>query len=134
MTYNMQRDQDSMNPRTSCDVMVLSPEKGPKQHPFWYARVLGVFHAKVLHTGPQSHNWSIQHLEVLWVCWFGLEPGYCVGSSKAHLPKIGFVPVEDPNAFGFLDLSLVLCSCHLVPVFSGGCTSCLLKAINPTAA
>lgn len=133
-TYDMRRDQDSMNPRTHCDVMVLSPETGPKRHPFWYARVLGVFHAKVLHTGPRSRNRSIQHLEFLWVRWFGLEPGYQFGSSKARLPKIGFVPEEDPSAFGFLDPSLVLRGCHLVPAFSEGRTSRLLKTINPTAA
>jgi hypothetical protein len=64
-SYDMQRDQDSMNPCTHCDVMVLSLETGPNVHPFWYARVLGIFHAKVLHTGPQSRNHSIQHMEFL---------------------------------------------------------------------
>ena len=52
-TYNVRRDQDSMNPRTDqCDVMVQSPETGPNAHPYWYARVLGVFRARGLHTGP----------------------------------------------------------------------------------
>lgn len=141
----MRRDQDTMNPRTHCDVMVLSPETGPNQHPFWYARVLGVFHTKVLHTGSQSRNRSVQHMEFLWVRWFRLEPDHQSGSSNARLPKIGFVPECDANsadcrttqpkaAFGFLDPSLVLRGCHLVPAFGMGRTSNLLKTVSPTAA
>jgi hypothetical protein len=133
-TYDLRRDQDSMNPRTHCDVMVVSPEKGPKVHPFWYARVLGVFHTKVLHTGPNSNNHSVQHMEFLWVRWFGLEPGYKSGSSHARLPKIGFVHEFDDSAFGFLDPSQVLRGCHLVPAFASGRTSELLQTVSPTAA
>lgn len=133
-SYDMRRDQDSLNPCTNCDVMVLSAETGPDAHPFWYARVLGVFHAKVLHTGPQSHNRSVQHMEFLWVRWFGTEPGYSCGTSPARLPKIGFVPDTVDDAFGFLDPSLVLRGCHLVPVFADGKTSNLLRTNSPTAA
>lgn len=45
-TYDIRRDQDSLNPRTHCDVMLHSAETDPGAHPFWYARVLGVFHTK----------------------------------------------------------------------------------------
>lgn len=127
-----------MNPRTHCDVMVLSQETEPNAHPFWYARVLGVFHTKVIHMGPESRNRSVQHMEFLWVRWFGLEPNYCSGSLKARLPKIGFIPhsedASDPSAFGFLDPSLVLRGCHLVPAFAAGRTTGLLKTVSPTAA
>lgn len=135
-TYDMRRDQDSMNPRTHCDVMVLSRETGRNAHPFWYARVLGVFHAKVLHTGPKSRNRSIQRMEFLWVRWFGLDPNHSYGPSKARLPKVGFIPEDDPDldAFGFLDPTLVLRGCHLVPVFADGRTSDLLENQKPTAA
>lgn len=127
-----------MNPRTHCDVMVLSPETEPDAHPFWYARVLGVFHTKVLHTGPQSQNRSIQHMEFLWVRWFGVVPKYRSGFSNARLPKIGFVPEDDDadgtSPFGFLDPTLVLRGCHLVPAFAAGRTSDFLKTASPTAA
>ena len=63
-----------MNPRTNCNVMVLSPESGEDAHPFWYAQVLGVFHAWVLHTDPAAANKSVQNIEFLWVCWLGLVP------------------------------------------------------------
>lgn len=133
-TYDVRRGQDSMNPRTHCDVMVLSPETEDDAHPYWYARVLGVFHAQVLHTGADAKNHSIQPMEFLWVRWFGLEPGYRSGTHVARLPKIGFVPDTDANAFGFLDPSLVVRGCHLVPAFAAGRTQSLLPTISPTAA
>jgi hypothetical protein len=58
-SYDMQRDQDSINPRTHSDVMVLAHEgddDGSPSHPYWYARVIGVFHADVRHVGPKSKN------------------------------------------------------------------------------
>jgi hypothetical protein len=117
-----------MNPRTHCDVMVLSREDGANAHPYWYARVLGIFHARVLHTGPQAANRALQHMEFLWVRWFGTEPDYQAGLKVARLPKIGFLPDSDPDAFGFLDPSLVIRGCHLIPAFANGRTSELLKA------
>lgn len=132
-TYDMRRGQDTMNPRTHCDVMVLSAETEPTAHPFWYARVLGVFHAKVLHTGPDARNHSIQHMEFLWVRWFGIEQNYKYGSHPGRLPKIGFVPDTESGAFGFLDPSLVLRGCHLVPAFASGRTQGLLRTSLPSA-
>ena len=131
-TYDIRRDQDSMNPRTHCDIMVVSPEKEDGAHPFWYARVLGVFHADILHVGPASRNRSVQRMEFLWIRWFGVEQSYQAGSQVAHLPKIGFVP--DDSAFGFLDPSLVLRGCHLVPCYADGRTSLLLPTVSMTAA
>ena len=54
-TYDMRRDQDTINPRTHADVMVLNPgdeESEDERHPYWYARVCGIFHANVLYLGP----------------------------------------------------------------------------------
>jgi hypothetical protein len=64
-------------------MMVLSPETGPSTHPYWYAQVLGVFHAQVLHTGPSATNWSVQHMEFLWVRWFGIDPVHHYGHKVA---------------------------------------------------
>lgn len=93
-----------------------------------------MFHAKVLHTGSESRNRSIQHMEFLWVRWFEVVPNHESGSSHARLPKIRFVHKNDPKAFGFLDPYLVVRGCHLVPAFAAGRTSELLKATDSTAA
>ena len=45
-----------------------------------------------------------------------------------QLPKVGFIPESDDLAFGFLDPSLVVCGCHLVPSFSEGQTKDLLSS------
>ncbi|KAJ7704598.1 hypothetical protein B0H17DRAFT_921234 [Mycena rosella] len=133
-TYDMRRDQDTINPRSHPNVMVLSPETTANAHPFWYARVLGIFHLEVIHIGAESRNGSAQHMEFLWVRWCGgilsLFPGYRSGFQAARLPKIGFVPDIDEYAFGFLDPSLVLRGCHIVPAFDAGRTTDLLT-IHP---
>ncbi|KAF7974699.1 hypothetical protein HWV62_11479 [Athelia sp. TMB] len=131
-TYDLQRDQDTLNPRTHCDVMVMSPETEEGAHPYWYARVLGVFHVKFLHVGPASKSSSEQHMEVLWVRWFGVVPGHRYGFETGRLPKIGFVPEDMPAPFGFLDPSLVIRGCHLIPAFEDLRTSSLLS-VSPSA-
>jgi hypothetical protein len=125
-TYDVRRDQDSMNPRTHCDVMVQSHEDTTNAHPFWYARVLGVFHAEVFHTGRHATNRAKQHMEFLWVRWFGIVEGHRYGAKASRLPKIGFIQDTDETAFGFLDPSLVIRACHLIPAFADGRTQELL--------
>ncbi|THU94749.1 hypothetical protein K435DRAFT_612598, partial [Dendrothele bispora CBS 962.96] len=44
-TYDLRRDQDSINPRTHADIMALAPPGSI--HPLIYGRVIGVFHANV---------------------------------------------------------------------------------------
>ncbi|KAK0193062.1 hypothetical protein F5146DRAFT_530182 [Armillaria mellea] len=64
---------------------------------------------------------------------FSLQWSYRWGFKRARLPKIGFVPVDDEGAFGFLDPSLVLRACRLAFVFSSGRTRTLLD-FPPSAA
>ena len=40
---------------------------------------------------------------------------------------VGFIPDNDNLAFGFLDPSLVIRGCHLIPCFSNGRTAALLR-------
>ncbi|KAH9944799.1 hypothetical protein B0H21DRAFT_823184 [Amylocystis lapponica] len=132
-TYDVRRDQDSMNPRTHCDIMLNSCETGSGTHPFWYARILGIFHVDVLHLGSRAVNRSVQKMEVLWVQWFGIDPDHRYGSKVARLPKVGFISASDESAFGFVDPSLVIRGCHLIPAFADGRTSELLLATNSIA-
>ncbi|KZV87861.1 hypothetical protein EXIGLDRAFT_571190, partial [Exidia glandulosa HHB12029] len=125
-TYDLRRDQDSINPRTSHrDIMMLSPEDRTNAHPYWYARVLRIFHVNVLRTGADASSAPIR-LDVLWIRWFGEDPDWQDGWSKRRLPRVGFVPIRDPDAFGFIDPATVLRASYLMPAFSEGRTSTLL--------
>lgn len=133
-TYDMRRAYDTVNPRTHPFVMVASPETEAGAHPFWYAQVLGIFHADVKHVGLASQDLRWKKMEFLWVRWFGVEPGYRSGRQHARLPKIGYVPETDDYAFGFLDPALVLRGCHLIPAFTDGRSNDLLSTRGRTAA
>lgn len=116
------------NPTTTCsDIMVYSL-KQVLTHPYWYACIFGIFHAHVLHVSAKSINHTLQDIEFLWVCWFSQVPGHHFSMKAAQLPKVGFVPGEDNQAFGFLDLSLVVWGYHLIPSFSKGQTNELQSA------
>ncbi len=129
-TYDMRRDQDTINPRTRADVMVLNPGEDDtpkdKQHPYWYARVCGVFHANVIYTGPGSTTREPQRMEFLWVRWFGVEPGTENAFKSRRLQLVGFIPAHKPYAFGFLDPAHVIRGSHLMPAYHFGRTQALM--------
>lgn len=124
-TSDMRRDQDSLNPRTHANIMVLSHDDG--NHPYWYARILGIFHAIVQH--PKFLEPKV--MDFLWVRWYGADPDerYKSGWKGRRLPRIGFIPhVEDglSPAFGFVDPNHVIRGVHLIPAFHFGVTDDLL--------
>ncbi|EGN92104.1 hypothetical protein SERLA73DRAFT_66319, partial [Serpula lacrymans var. lacrymans S7.3] len=45
-TYNLQREQNTINSLTRADIMLLSQED-EHIHPYWYARVIEIFHVMV---------------------------------------------------------------------------------------
>ncbi|KAJ7753919.1 hypothetical protein DFH07DRAFT_744109 [Mycena maculata] len=125
-TYDLGHDQDTINPRTRSDIMVLSHENEDDQnwHPYWYARVLGIFHADVRHVGPKAKSHKPVRMEFLWVRWFGRDLSFKAGWKAKCLHRLGF---EEPeHAFGFLDPAEVIRGAHLIPAFHYGCTTTLL--------
>jgi hypothetical protein len=75
-SYDLRRNQDSLNPRSHADVMVLSHEDDESGHPYWYARVVGVFHATIQFKGLASHpaiKADVRNMDFLWVRWFGRD-------------------------------------------------------------
>jgi hypothetical protein len=115
-TYNVRRDQDSLNPRTHCDIMVLS---GDDMQPYWYARIIGIFHTMVLQTG-QSKSREPKKMEFVFVRWFGIDNDEIGGWRTKKLHQIGFV--EGDEAFGFVDPADIIRGVHLIPRFSLGRT------------
>ena len=124
-TYDVQRSLDSINPRSHSDVMVLSYDED-SEHPFDYARIIGLFHLDVSYSGPGSTTRSYKKIEVAWVRWFQYDSSYLSGFCYKRLPRLQFVDCSESSAFGFLDPDLIICASHLIPAFIHGRTDELL--------
>ncbi|EJD49366.1 hypothetical protein AURDEDRAFT_45492, partial [Auricularia subglabra TFB-10046 SS5] len=94
-----------------------------QSHPFWYARVVGIFHVNVSH---EKLAREPKRLDVLFVRWFGHDPDHSGGWAARRLDRIGFIPDSDPDAFGFVDPAIVVRACHLIAGYAHGQTDELL--------
>ena len=109
---------------------MLSHDDGT--HPYWYARIIGLFHVVVRH--PTSINPIT--LDVVRVRWYGRDPDsrYQSGWRNRRLPRIGFVEyTEDESsspAFGFVNPEHIIRGVHLIPAFHHGVTKELLPPSN----
>jgi hypothetical protein len=109
--------------------MVLAHEDdndNTSQHPYWYGRIIGIFHADVRYVGPLLTSIEPHHMDVLWVRWLGRDLSHNTGFRAKRLHRIGFVDGSDPEAFGFLDPCQIIRAVHLIPAFAYGRTSELL--------
>ncbi len=124
-SYDLRRQQDVIN-ASHPDIMVLSCEEGVNVHPFWYARVVKIFHVLVCHhkSDPEADYTPTEpkRMDVLWVRWFGLNTDAQGGWSKKRFYSVSFIPGDDLGAFGFLDPALVIRAAHLIPNFPRGRT------------
>ena len=127
-TYDMRRDQDSVTPRTHPDVMVLAHEDDAAiPHPYWYARVLRIFHVFAQFRDGDGTLTRPVRMDVLWVRWFGRNSGVRMGWKAKRLFQVGFLLADDPgSSFNFLDPDLVIRAVHLIPRFAAGRTAMFL--------
>jgi hypothetical protein len=102
-SYDIRRKSDTIHLTTRPDIIVGAPppdqdETSDIYERFWYARVIGIYHAKVYTTHPQVQDGGqVRRMKFLWVRWFGSEPNYKHGFHRGRLPKIGFVPSTDDS-------------------------------------
>ncbi|KAG8919545.1 hypothetical protein FRC01_001237 [Tulasnella sp. 417] len=97
-TYDVRRAQDSISLRTSRRDIMVPANDAKLDHPFWYARVLGIYHAFVSEeVKGEPSKWS--RIDVLWA---------------------GFVSLENDGAFGFIHPEEVIRASHIVPAFADG--------------
>ncbi|THU94355.1 hypothetical protein K435DRAFT_668623, partial [Dendrothele bispora CBS 962.96] len=121
-TYDCRRDQDVVNPRRHADIMMLSSDTDTNPHPYIYARVIGIYHINIRHFGPKSTSDKVERMNVLHVRWFQHDLTYRCGWDAKRLPRLQFLPQDDPDAFGFVDPQVVLRGCYLIPAFVHGTT------------
>jgi hypothetical protein len=126
-TYDVRRDQDVLNPNTTHHNIILlagaEVENGEElnRHPYLYARVLGIYHANIIYVGPGMVNYNPRRLEFLWVRWYQhWEVADVMGWNAHHLDQLSFPPMASEGAFGFVNPSDVLRSCHVIPRFAKG--------------
>ena len=125
-TYDLRRAQDSLNPRMHLDTMVLSHEDTENPHPYWYAWIIGIFHVDVRYRGPEIPDHAPKCIDLLWVRWFARHTHSKCSWAMRRLPRVGFYPQDDANAFGFIDPDDVVRGVHLIPAFRFGRTTALL--------
>jgi len=56
-TYDLRHAQDTLNPRTHADFITLShkdDEELQNRFPYWFGRIVGIFHTAVVYIGPGS--------------------------------------------------------------------------------
>ena len=86
-TYDLWHEQDTINPLTHLDIMVLSHEDDCT-HPYWYARVIWIFHVNVKYRNhPNSLYSKSTHMNVLFVCWFWHDGSFTSGFHAKRLPR-----------------------------------------------
>jgi hypothetical protein len=103
--------------------MVLADSSGAgsaSDHPFRYARVLGIYHANVVYVGPGKTDYQPRRLEFLWVRWYRSVDTFHSGWSTQKLDRVQFASMTDEDAFDFVDPADVLRGCHIVPAFASG--------------
>ena len=120
-SYDLQWQSDTVNPCAHPDIMLRSPVVEDGAEPYWYGRVIWIYHANVWAENSEIRGGrTARRMDFLWVRWFGDEPGYYSGFRRARLPKIGFVESTDEFAFSFIDPANVVRGCHLIPAFNAG--------------
>ena len=102
-------------------VLASNPEEEP--HPYWYGRVVGIFHVNARYDGTPSRK---GRLDVLWVRWFESDTNYKSGWKHKRLPRLKFRDASSPDAFGFVDPESVIRGGHLLPAFIHGKTDSYL--------
>ena len=113
-TYDMRREQDSINPDSHPDIMMPAPES--YGHPYYYARTLALFHVYAAIVPDKGTVPEWQQFHVCFVRWFEVD-------FDAIRPK-RLVPLRwarlNENAFGFVSPDEVLRGCHLLPAPAHG--------------
>ncbi|KAK0447140.1 hypothetical protein EV421DRAFT_1889695 [Armillaria borealis] len=105
---------------------MLAPEDERDAHPYWYARVIGIYHVLVRSKDDPNPNASNQ-IDFLWIRWYGIDSQYRSGFKAKRLHRVGFLDAEEDDAFGFISPEDVLCSVYLLPTFSLGTTDAFLE-------
>jgi hypothetical protein len=120
-TYDIRRRRDIIHPgpkhTAHRDIMgLLAPEDQTSESRFWFAHVLGIYHANVIYAGEGSADHIPRRLDFLWIRYYSRS-----GRRAPHsLDQLKFPPVSEAESFGFVNPASVLRCCHIIPAFHKG--------------
>jgi hypothetical protein len=124
-TYDARRNQDTINPRTRPDCMILDSDpvrddEGRVIDAHSYARVVFIFTADVLYlargvlAGQEPREKTV---DFCYVRWFYREDRPRPFWTTSSLPSFGFPPADDRDAFGVIHPDDIVRACHMIPSF-----------------
>ncbi|KZV88625.1 hypothetical protein EXIGLDRAFT_751594 [Exidia glandulosa HHB12029] len=118
-TYDVRHGEDTIHVGNDrVDIMLRALEDDSDGHPYWYARVLGIYHVNVLYTVPGTVGARKPRLmRFLHIRWFGRDMESPSTADRPRLTRLGW---DTANEYGFVDPELVLRACHIVPAFAHG--------------
>ncbi|KAG8767288.1 hypothetical protein FRC12_006324 [Ceratobasidium sp. 428] len=118
-TYDIRRMCDVVGLRFKhYFVMVLSGDTNP-DHPYWYARVLGIYHTNINRLDGTTEGRSPRRVEFLFVRWMEMVE---LGSwDRGQLDRVAYIRQNSyRDEFGFLDPASVIRTVHMIPAFAFG--------------
>jgi hypothetical protein len=122
-TYDVRRAEDVIHIASDqSNVMFINPDFEPnscQHHPFRYAKVLGIYHARPYLPGTRVDGARPARVDFLWVHWYDVIHH----SRSLKLDRVQLRPVQFHDVFGFVDPAEVIRAAHLPPQFCKGFTS-----------
>lgn len=120
-SYDMRRCSDCVHPSAERQFVVVKVADD-SDHPFWYARVLGVFHTLARKHPREPH----QRLELLWVRWLARDLTRPGGWRSHRLDRVSYYSDDQTGdslpPFDFINPNQVVRGAHLIPAFESGPT------------
>jgi hypothetical protein len=126
-SYDVRRIQDIVNPNTPKRYILVPSDESessePGSHQFWYARVIGIYHANISYKGRRP-----KRMDFLWVRWLGRAFDAPGGWGTCRLDQVSYFPDSElTHAFDFVDPIDVIRAAHLIPRFIGDRTAQYLE-------
>ncbi|KDN43598.1 hypothetical protein RSAG8_05975, partial [Rhizoctonia solani AG-8 WAC10335] len=133
-TYDVLRQQDSLSV-TSHQCFALLPtetDRHPNDHPFIYAKILGIYHAKVIYDRRPPKRYEFVH--VRWLYYDYDRPG---GWEQYNLDRLSYQICRNDQdilyAFDFVDPQDIIRATHLIPDFKTGKTHDYIPRVHSIA-
>lgn len=128
-TYDVLRHQDTINPSTHHCFALLPAEfeLDSDEHPYIYAKILGVYHAKVNYKGGLPQRFDFVH--VRWLYYDYERPG---GWGSCKLDRLSYTKCQTEqditDSFDFIDPKDIIRAAHIIPDFHSGISDNFLRS------